>query len=63
MSANGLVGDFGKDPRVAPVLLSARADDPDWGDTIFGNGDMITLTFDRCREPDGTRRAVASALE
>lgn len=32
---------------MAPVLLSALAEDPDNGDTTFGNGDRLTLYFDR----------------
>lgn len=31
---------------VGPKLISVVANDPDNGDTVFGNGDHITLTFD-----------------
>ena len=47
ITADGLVGDFGKNPLEAPLLLSVRAEDPDNGDTTFGNGDRLWLTFDR----------------
>ena len=47
VSADGLAGDFGKDPSVMPILLSAEGSDPDNGDTTFGNGDVIRIQFDR----------------
>ena len=47
VSADGLAGDFGKNPRVMPVLLSAVGSDPDNGDAEFGNGDRLLLQFDR----------------
>ena len=39
--------DFGKDPRVAPLLAAVVGDDPDAGDLEFGSGDTLTLFFDR----------------
>ena len=39
-----LTGDFGRLP--APVIRGAVADDPDDGDTVFGNEDTLTFTFD-----------------
>ena len=47
VSGHALAGDFGKDPSVMPVLLSAVAEDPDNGDSEFGNGDRLTIRFDR----------------
>ena len=47
VSADGLTGDFGKDPTSSPLLISATLEDPDAGDAVFGNGDRITLRFDR----------------
>ena len=47
VSGSGLVGDFGKDPHIPPLLLTAVAADPDDGDAAFGTGDTITIKFDR----------------
>ena len=47
VSADGLAGDFGKDPLSPPLLLSAVGSDPDNGDAAFGSGDRLTLQFDR----------------
>ena len=47
VSADGLTGDFGKDPSVPPLLLFALGSDPDDGDAGFGSGDRLLLRFDR----------------
>ena len=47
VTGHGLTGDFGKDPAQSPLLIAAEMDDPDDGDSSFGNGDVITVAFDR----------------
>ena len=47
VAGHGLTGDYGKDPAQSPLLIAAVMDDPDDGDSNFGNGDIITVSFDR----------------
>ena len=43
----GVTGDFGKDPHIPPLLLTAVAADPDDGDAAFGNWRHDHDQFDR----------------
>lgn len=47
VTGHGLTGDYGKDPAQSPLLIAAVMDDPDDGDSTFGNGDVIMISFDR----------------
>ena len=42
----GSLGDYDIEIRTAPAIVSVIADDPDDGDTAYGIGDTITITFD-----------------